>query len=201
MSKLKGMFDNSKSIEEYSKDYSNYLHSILQKVDVKSVSAFVGILLKARQNGRRIFFMGNGGSASTASHFAADLCKNVSPDTKYKFRTISLVDNSALTTALANDLGYENIFVEQLSAVMEEGDVVVGISASGNSKNILKAVEYANSNGGITIGIVGFDGGQLKKEAMHCIHFPSYNGEYGPVEDAHIILNHIIVTYLSFSKK
>lgn len=201
MSELKRFFENSKTIEEYSASYFKYLSSILQKTDRGSIAKVANIFLNAKQNNKKIFFAGNGGSASTASHFAADFAKNVSNNPKGNFRAISLVDNTALTTAVSNDEGYDNIFARQLAVLMEKGDVVVGISASGNSENVLKAIRHANSNGGISIGLVGFDGGKLKKEAKHCIHFPSLKGEYGPVEDAHIIIDHIITSYLYFSGK
>lgn len=201
MGKLKEIFESSVSIESYSKEYFRYLHAILQKIDSKSLSAIVDVFLNAKKNNKSILFMGNGGSASTASHFAADLCKNAMPKSKSKFKTISLVDNAAITTALSNDIGYENVFVYQLSSLMEKGDVVVGISASGNSENIMKAIRYANLNGGVTIGIAGFDGGRLKKEAKYYVHFPSYKDEYGPVEDAHLVLNHVIISYLCFAEE
>jgi D-sedoheptulose 7-phosphate isomerase len=110
---------------------------------------------------------------------------------------VSLTSNSAVLTCLANDIGYENVFVWQLRNLMRPGDVVVGISASGNSPNAVKALEYAAENGGIPVAIVGFDGGRMKRVAKYAIHVETEKGEYGPVEDVHMVLDHLISNYLA----
>jgi len=102
----------------------------------------------------------------------------------------------SLITALANDDGYENIFIAQLRNILNAGDVVVGISASGNSPNVVKAIEYANSKGAVTVGLTGFLGGGLKEVSQVCVHVETPKGEYGPVEDVHMILDHLVTTYL-----
>ena len=109
---------------------------------------------------------------------------------------MSLTDNTSVITAIGNDFGYEQIFVKQLEAVFKKDDLLVAISASGNSPNILRAVEYVKANRGVTIGLTGFDGGKLKKLLDHVIHVPTEKGEFGPVEDVHMILDHVIGTYL-----
>ena len=110
---------------------------------------------------------------------------------------MSLADNQAIVTAISNDDGYDNIFVTQLQALMKKGDVVVAISASGNSKNLVKALEYAISNSTTTVGVTSFDGGQLRQIAKLGVHVPANKGEYGPAEDAHMVLNHLIGAYLT----
>ena len=113
------------------------------------------------------------------------------------FRAVSLADNAAVMTAIANDDGFDEVFVQQLQTRMRAQDMVVAISASGNSPNVVKAVEYANSNGAITVALTGFDGGRLREIARHGVHVPTGAGEYGPVEDAHMILDHLVGAYLA----
>ncbi|MDC0246837.1 SIS domain-containing protein [Deltaproteobacteria bacterium] len=144
-----------------------------------------------------MFFAGNGGSAATASHFASDfLGANIKMKIKPPYQTISLTDNNSVITAFGNDSGYDLIFMNQLISLFSEGDVLVIISASGNSPNILEAVNWVNGNNGVSVGIVGFDGGQVLKICQHTIHCQSNKGEYGPVEDTHLIIDHIINNYI-----
>ena len=139
--------------------------------------------------------MGNGGSASTASHFVNDISIG-SRSAQKPFRSIGLSDNMAVISAIANDYSYEDIFIAQLRYMLRAGDLVVGISCSGNSENILKAIGFANEQRAITVGFTGFDGGKLKTEAQFNVHVPSAGGEYGQVEDIHMIINHILASYL-----
>jgi D-sedoheptulose 7-phosphate isomerase len=183
---------------EYVKRYFEHLGEIFQQIDHEAVAKVIELILQARDQSRNIFFIGNGGSAATASHFANDLA--IGSRTKLSpFRVISLTDNNAVMTAIANDFGYEQLFVKQLEAVYREGDLLVAISASGNSPNVLKAVEYVKGRGGTTIGLTGFDGGQLNRMVDYALHVPTQKGEYGPVEDVHMIFDHIIGTYLMYS--
>ena len=157
-------------------------------------SKVIDIIMDARKDGRTIFMMGNGGSASTASHFACDLTKlTVRPD-KPRIKAICLNDCIPTMLAVANDNGYDNIFSEQLRGLMTPGDVVIGISGSGNSLNVLNGIEYANSIGGITVGMTGFDGGKLMGLAKENIHVPTNFMQYA--EDAHLFLTHIIAAYI-----
>lgn len=151
----------------------------------------------ARENDKMIFFIGNGGSAATASHFANDLSIGTRSQKK-PFRVLSLTDNVPVLTAVGNDFGYDDIFIRQLQAYMKSGDVVVAISASGNSPNVTKAVEWANNNGAKTISLTGFDGGKLKTQTHINLHVPSIKGEYGPVEDLHMIFDHVIGNYFMY---
>jgi D-sedoheptulose 7-phosphate isomerase len=152
----------------------------------------IGLLKEARVNDRQVFAMGNGGSAATASHFVADLGKNTRAEGLPHFRAFALTDNVASITAYANDEGYENIFSQQLAASVQCNDVVIGISASGNSKNVLNAISLANEKGATTIGLTGFDGGKLGSLAQLHIHIPSNRIEQ--VEDIHMMIEHMVVS-------
>ncbi len=175
--------------------YIDYLSEVLKGIDVSAISRFIQTLLDARDRDATVFFIGNGGSAATASHFANDLA--IGTDSYDKpFRAVSLTDNQAIITAIANDFGYEEIFVRQLRILAKPGDVLVGISASGNSLNLLKAFEYAKSSTIQTVAITAFDGGKLKGMADAGIHVPTAPKEYGPAEDAHMMLDHLIGAFL-----
>lgn len=175
--------------------YLEYLCGVLKEIDTGAIGRFIRLLLDARERGATIYFAGNGGSAATASHFANDLAIGTNSYEK-SFRAISLTDNQAIITAIGNDFGYEEIFVRQLRVLGRKGDVVVGISASGNSPNLLRAFEYSKSAGIKTVAITAFDGGKMKQMADECIHVPTAPKEYGPAEDAHMILDHLIGAYL-----
>ena len=193
MNRIDGFF--TENIEQFSKSYFSYLKEIFDKVDLSEIKIFVELLLSARKSGATIFFIGNGGSAATASHFANDLAFGTHEHEK-PFKAISITDNVSVLTALGNDYGYGEIFVRQLKVYAEKGDVVVGISASGNSKNLINAFNYAKSSGIKTMALTAFDGGQMKVIADNCIHIPTEDKEYGPAEDVHMILDHLICSYL-----
>jgi len=182
---------------EFARVYVERVTRILQHLDYEAVARVMDLFLEARSNGNTIFLLGNGGSAATAAHFANDLSVCASPEGHTPFGAISLTANTSLVTCLANDFGYDTVFSRQLRTIMRPGDVVVGISASGNSPNAVKALEYANEQGGVSVAIVGFDGGLMKKIAIHVIHVETEKGEYGPVEDVHMVLDHLITTYLA----
>jgi len=152
--------------------------------------------LEARDHDKTIYFVGNGGSAATASHFSQDMGEVGRKIKARGFRTQSLNDNVSALTAISNDYGYEQVFALQIQNNFDSGDVLVVISASGNSPNVVKAVELAKQIGGTTVGLVGFDGGRLAQICDHVVHVQSNKGEYGPVEDIHLVLNHMIVSYL-----
>jgi len=181
-------------MRQYAQDYVDQLKGMLDAIDPKDVERVTNTLLDAYKNDKQVFIMGNGGSASAASHMACDLGKGTVVPGKRRFRVISLNDNMAVFSAIANDFGYDNVFLEQIKNVVNPGDVVLGISASGNSPNVVSAMKYANQNGAITVAIVGFTGGEMKTHADISIHLQS--GQYGPVEDGHMILNHMITTFL-----
>ena len=145
----------------FSKKYIDYLSSVLANIDTNEISNFISTLLSARDRGATIFFAGNGGSAATASHFVNDLSIGIN-DYKKPFRAVSLTDNVPTVTAISNDFCYDEVFVRQLQIHGKEGDVLVGISASGNSSNLIKAIEYANESGIKTTALTAFDGGIMK---------------------------------------
>jgi len=178
------------SIREHARNYLDSLKRFLDQIPLEKVEAITDILYQAYRDNRQVFIMGNGGSASTASHFACDLGKGTIIPGKPRFRVISLNDNISLITALSNDFGYEEVFREQLMNLVNAGDIVIGITGSGNSPNVLKAMEYARSRGAVTIGFIGFDGGKLRGMVDEEITIACDN--YGQVEDIHLILEHLI---------
>lgn len=180
----------------FARGYLDYLCEVLGALDADAIAAFVGELLDARDRGARIYFLGNGGSAATASHFVNDISIG-SKSWKRPFHAISLTDNVSVVTAIANDSGYEQVFVQQLRSQLHAGDLVVAISVSGNSPNVVKAVEYAAEAGARTVGLTGFDGGRLQELADVVVHAPTNPGEYGPAEDAHMVLDHLVGAFLA----
>jgi D-sedoheptulose 7-phosphate isomerase len=180
---------------DFAREYVRYLSEVLASIDTAAIGAFAEALLDAREREATVYFIGNGGSAATASHFANDLAIGTRSSGR-PFRVVSLVDNVPMLTAVANDFGYAEIFLKQLQVLLRPGDVVVAISASGNSPNLLNAVEFANSIGATTIGLTGFDGGRLREIAHLGVHVPTPAGEYGPVEDAHMVLDHLVGNFL-----
>ena len=182
-------------VEEFSKSYFAYLNKVLNGISLSEIRQFVETLLDARKRKATVFFIGNGGSASTASHFANDLAIGTN-DYETSFQVMSLTDNVSVLTALGNDFGYEEIFVRQLRIYAKPGDVLVAISASGNSPNLLKSFEYAAQNDIRTVAITAFDGGKMRPMADEGIYVPTDMKEYGPAEDAHMIIDHMVTAYL-----
>ena len=176
---------------EYLQNYITSLQQTMDKLSQPLISEVINILQRARMQGSQIFIMGNGGSASTASHFVCDLAKNTRREGLPHFRAIGLADNMEIFSAYANDEGYENVFSQQLINLIKPGDIVIAISASGNSKNVLNAVEESRKYGAITIGFTGFDGGRLGQMVDIHIHVKSTIIEH--VEDIHLMLEHMIV--------
>jgi D-sedoheptulose 7-phosphate isomerase len=175
---------------ELVKEYIEGLKKCIEELSTLDIEETAGIIFNAFKKGKRIFVMGNGGSATTAIHFARDLQIGTAVAGKPRLRVTCLADNVASITSIANDISYDGIFEEQLIGQLEEGDVVIGISASGNSPNVLRAIEYARKNGAVTIGFIGFGGGKLKKLTHKSIVLSSK--DYGQVEDIHMALSHII---------
>jgi len=185
----------SEDIVQFSKLYFDYLKEIFDKIDLTEIKKFVELLMAARERGATIFFAGNGGSAATASHFANDLAFGTKEYDK-PFRVVSLTDNVPVLTALGNDYGYGEIFIRQLKIYGKRGDVIVGISASGNSQNLIAVFEYAMGVDISTVSLTAFDGGKMKEMADYTVHVPTLKGEYGPAEDVHMILDHLVGSYL-----
>lgn len=180
--------------------YLDCIKACIDNLDRNEIDNFIKLLLSARDKKKHIFVMGNGGSAATASHFCCDFNKGMSYLKEDKFRMICLNDNVSTMLAYANDISYDNIFVEQLKNFLDEGDVVIGISGSGNSKNILNAIDYANANGGITVGLTGFNGGILKQIARYSVN--TAVDDMQVTEDVHMMICHLIYSNVAgkFSK-
>ena len=179
--------------------YIRELNKTLEKLDEKQINNFIDVILKAYEDEKMIFVIGNGGSAANASHFAQDLAKGTrkSLEQKKRIKALSLTDNLPFITALGNDDGYDTIFEQQLRTFAKPGDVLICISGSGNSPNIIKAVNWANDNGLDTVGITGFDGGKLIKISKHSVHVPM--NDMCTTESVHSIIFHYII--LEITKK
>lgn len=184
---------------DYARDYLDGLQRCLALLDLDQVAEVAGYIEEAYQQRRQVFIIGNGGSAGAATHMAADLDKNILPEgharATPRMRALSLTDNVAWITALANDLGYEHIFSEQLKNLVEPGDLVIAISGSGRSPNILQGMRAARRAGARVVALLGFDGGPARELAdahvLVCAH------RYGHVEDLHMMLIHLITGYLA----
>ena len=183
-----------RGLKEFVHDYFQELSMAARNISSENFDLVVDTLLGAYKRGCSIFVMGNGGSASTASHFSCDINKGVSLGLAKRFRMICLNDNIPTMLAYANDNAYEDIFVEQLKNFLEPGDVVIGISGSGNSGNVIKAIQYANGRDATTISFTGFDGGKLAKIARVSMVIPV--NDMQKVEDIHLILTHILMQFL-----
>ena len=176
---------------DYVRSYLAKLDALLKTIDPKEVSRVGELLTAARSEGRQVFLCGNGGSAALASHMAVDLGKGCSRNREKRFKVLSLTDNVPWMTALSNDVSYDDVFVEQLKNYAQKGDILIAISGSGNSKNVLKAIQYANQVGCITVGISGFLGGKLKEMVTEHIHIKAEH--MGLIEDGQLIVGHILV--------
>jgi len=191
--------DNKEMIDLYLRE----LESIIGRISRDDIERVIELLYEAWRDGRQVFLAGNGGSASTATHFASDLAKFTSVEGQKRFRAVALTDNIPLVSALTNDLGWENVYVEQLKNLMHEGDVFVVISVHGGSgadkagpwsQNLLKAAKLVQDHGGKVIGLAGFDGGVLKQMADACIVVPINSTPH--VEGFHVVLTHLICARL-----
>jgi len=172
-------------------EYIAVLQKTIDRLPRNLIAQVIDILHEARMTGRQVFIMGNGGSASTATHFVCDLAKNTRRDGLPHFRVIGLTDNMAIFSAYANDEGYDQVFAQQLANLIKPGDIVIGISASGNSANVLNGIEEAKKNQATTIAFTGFSGGRLGSMVDINIHVDSNIIEH--VEDIHLMLEHMIV--------
>jgi len=175
-------------------NYLALLQQSMEQLPKETIVRVIELLHSARLSGRQVFIMGNGGSASTATHFVCDLSKNTRHNAWPHFKAIGLSDNMAVFSAYANDEGYENVFSQQLANLVMPEDIVIAISASGNSKNVLNGIMFAKDQNAITVGFTGFDGGQLASLVDININVNSNIIEH--VEDVHLILEHIIVKSL-----
>lgn len=190
------------NVEKFSKEYVDYLISLLHNLNHYEISKCFYHLEEARQNGNTIFIIGNGGSAVTSSHIGNDfglvVLKKSKKNPNKSYRALALTDNMSVISAIGNDSSYDNIFSDQLKIHYRPGDKLIAISASGNSPNVVKAAEWFRQQGGTVIGWLGFDGGKLKDIVDIPIVVETPKGEYAPVEDIHLVINHIIVTWMQY---
>jgi D-sedoheptulose 7-phosphate isomerase len=188
---------------EFAKNYLSRLNDGFAKIDLSIFGEIADVLLAAYVSDKQVFILGNGGSAAIASHMACDLSKgtltNVYDTAEKRFRAISLTDNMPLFSALANDIGYEEVFSQQLRNLIQPGDIVIGISASGNSPNVISALRLARERRARTIGFVGFDGGKMKTLSDYVVHFQEKN--YQRCEDAFSVFQHLITSFVREKKK
>ena len=194
MNNIDRLCNDSKNASGFAKGYFNYLRQALDSITPDSIDKLVEVFESARAAGNTIFVAGNGGSAATATSMANDIGFDVikKTGTDKPFRILALTDNTSVITATANDVGYENVFLNQLKIHYRQGDKLLAISASGNSPNIIAAAKWVKERGGCVIGFIGFTGGKLKALSDVILHVKTEAGEYGPVEDAHLVLNHIL---------
>ena len=194
MNNINAEFEKSKSFSDFSMRYFNYLSTIQKKMDLEQMNRFADEFVQARKGENTIFIAGNGGSATTATTMANDIGFDIikKTGTNKPFRVFALTDNNSVITAISNDVGYDKIFVNQLKIHYREGDKLVVISASGNSKNVILAAEWVKSMGGKVLGMLGFDGGKLLNICDISLLVPTLPGDYGPVEDIHLMINHIL---------
>ena len=189
----------AKDFKDGIRSYINEEIKVLKQLDIEAVDKVLEALEETRLNGSRVYVFGNGGSAATASHMQNDFNKGISEHLKVRYNFVCLNDNVATLMAIANDDCYENIFMNQLEHRLEKGDVVVAISGSGNSENVIRAVEYAKKQGNKVIGLTGYSGGRLKMLADIDLHVPIDNMQI--TEDVHIAFNHMMMYVLSSSLK
>jgi D-sedoheptulose 7-phosphate isomerase len=175
-------------------NYFNTHQSIFGKLSIKNIQNFINLIKVSFKCKKNIFICGNGGSAYNASHFITDWNKMVYLRTGKIFKGISLCDNIGLITAYSNDVSFEKIFEGQLNSLFNKGDLVIGISVSGNSKNVINALNYCNKNSGISASITGYDGGKIKKISKYNVNVPSYDMQI--CEDIHLMIGHMVMKNL-----
>ena len=188
------MHNDSRNYIDYSFTLKNYItehNKVLDQIDLESLQKAVDMVGNAFALGKKIITCGNGGSASTASHYITDWAKMINLATGEKFRGFSLVDNVGLITAYGNDIAYDEVFSGQCKAILDEGDLLVAVSGSGNSPNILSALHQANNMGATTLGILGYDGGNAAKIAQHSFIVPSFDMQV--CEDIHLMFGHMVM--------
>lgn len=177
--------------------YKKRVIDLLEEIDLEDLEKVVTVFIDTFKKGKTVYVAGNGGSAATASHMQADFRFFVRYFSKFRPKITAITDNAPLMTAVGNDTDFHDIFVEQLRGIIGEGDTLLLISASGNSPNLVRAAEFANGEGANTIAFIGFKGGKLKEVCKYKIYTPNQEKDYGPIEDIHMILNHIIVNFLA----
>jgi D-sedoheptulose 7-phosphate isomerase len=197
MQRMEKIFAESGDAAEYARKYFARLGETIAAVDPAGVAEAAGVLEQAIEEKRTLFLMANGGSASVASHFVNDCQAGMRQEGKPTLRAVALTDNVPTLTAVANDTDFDSVFLIQLEALLRPGDLVLAMSVSGNSPNLVRALEFAREQGATTMAWCGMQGGRLAELADHAIHMPSDRDEYGPIEDMFSVLMHAVLTYLT----
>ncbi len=198
MSRTKKFFEKNNNFDEFYYFYIDYLNKILSSIDLDKLNLLKERIKKVRKDKATIYTIGNGGSATTATHIATDF-SFANRDASLDFKCISLCDNAGLITAVGNDTNFDDIFTVQLERLATKDDLVIFISGSGNSSNLISAANFCKSKSIDTAGFLSFDGGKLLSLLNYPILFSSDLGDYGQAEDCHVILNHIIANYFRFT--
>ena len=192
---------HKENLSVYVASYRRKLFHLFDSIDIDVLEQLITTIVEAFKKRNTLYIAGNGGSAATASHMQADFCFFVRYFSNFRPKVRALTDNIPLMTAIGNDNSFDDVFVEQMKGNFKEGDVLLAISASGNSSNLIKAVEFARELGGKTLCFVGFSGGKLKEISDVALYTPNSKGDYGPIEDLHMILDHLIVNYFSVDRE
>jgi len=195
---LKNLFENNKNINDFKNSYINHVQTIFNRVKENDLYLILNLIQKCHKNQGTVIFCGNGGSHANAQHMAVGL-GFVTKKWDRPLRTSALGANGILMSSLANDYGYENIFAQELKVILRPHDLVIGVSVSGNSKNILNALEFAKSRGIETYAFLGSDGGEIKKLGFSNLHIETSGLQLGVVEDVHMVLGHILGYYLEYA--
>jgi len=193
--------NKKQTVINYFDDYKQRLFNLIESIDIDKMTEVIEVIINAFKNDNTVYVCGNGGSAATASHMQADFSFFIRYFTDFRPKVKALTDNYPLISAIGNDKNFDQIFVEQLKGNFKKGDILICISASGNSKNLINATNFANENEMKTISFVGFDGGELLKISSLSLFTPGKIKDYGPIEDLHLIFNHFIVNYLSIDEE
>jgi D-sedoheptulose 7-phosphate isomerase len=197
MNNITDILRKAPDLASFAAEYGKYVASLLARLDVQGLGAIVSDLEAARAGDHAVFVAGNGGSAATAAHVVNDLVFGTrTADGAPTFRVFSLSDSIGLFTAIANDTSYEEVFVRQLEQYFRPGDRLLVISASGNSPNVLAAARWVKRHGGRVLGLLGFDGGAARALCDAAVVVATPKGEYGPVEDVHLVIDHLLTIWL-----
>ena len=183
-------------LKNHVNEYREKLTNLFTQIDYDVLEKIASTIIEVYKNEKTIYVVGNGGSAATASHYKVDFGFFVRYFKNKRIKIVSLTDHSPLMTAIGNDNSFDEVFTQQMQDYFQKGDVLIAISASGNSMNVVKAAKYASELGGKSIGLVGFDGGKLKDASDICLFTPNPKGDYGPIEDLHMCICHMLVSYL-----
>ena len=197
MSGLGDIFARAATPRDYVAGARDRLQALVAGMDVDGAVQLIEALERANDGDATVFVLGNGGSGAVAAHWVTDLGVNTIVADRPGYRVVSLGDSPSSLTAVGNDIDFSEVFVAQLRAGLRPGDVVIALSVSGNSLNVVRAIEYANEVGAITVAMTGMDGGKLKALADISIHTESTNDEYGPIEDMFSVFMHVVTGYIA----